>query len=97
MAKIDKNAVIAVLCRRHDEARKRRAEQGRDADLGEVKTLRDAAMELPEEEPGRWIEEPHCFFRCSKCGMHISSIRGFAYNYCPYCGVPMEKEEACVY
>lgn len=92
MAKVDKNAVIAVLCRRHDEARKKRAER-------EAVALRDAAMELmqlPEEEPGRWIEEPHCLFRCSECGMHISSIRGFAYNYCPYCGLPMEKEAVYV-
>lgn len=97
MAKVDKNAVIAVLSRRYDEAIKRRAEHGRDADQGEVVALRDAAielMELPEEEPGRWIKEPHGLFRCSECGRYIGLLMRKVANYCPFCGLPMEREEA---
>ena len=49
-------------------------------------------VELPLH--GRWIEEPNCFYRCSKCGEHYPSIKGYmSYNFCPNCGVDMRGEE----
>lgn len=42
---------------------------------------------------GKWIEEPNCFYRCSNCGRHHPSIRGYMdYKYCPYCGGENGKE-----
>lgn len=43
---------------------------------------------------GRWIEEPNCMYRCSNCGDHYPSIRGYMYyDYCPSCGARMDGEE----
>lgn len=40
-----------------------------------------------------WIEEPNCWYRCSRCGNHYPSIRGHMdYNYCPNCGADMRGE-----
>ena len=48
-----------------------------------------------EAEPvrhGRWIEEPNCMYRCSSCGSHYPSIRGYMdYCYCPSCGALMDE------
>lgn len=42
---------------------------------------------------GRWIEEPNCMYRCSSCGSHYPSIRGYMdYCYCPSCGARMDGE-----
>ena len=42
---------------------------------------------------GRWIEEPNCMYRCSSCGSHYPSIRGYMdYCYCPSCGASMDGE-----
>ena len=42
---------------------------------------------------GRWIEEPNCMYRCSSCGNHYPSIRGYMYYcYCPSCGARMDGE-----
>ena len=53
-----------------------------------------------EAEPvkrGKWIEEPNCWYRCSVCGQHYPSTRGYMYfNYCPNCGARMsEGSEGC--
>lgn len=43
---------------------------------------------------GKWLEEPNCWFRCSSCGEHYPSMRGYMnYNYCPNCGAKMERSE----
>ena len=42
---------------------------------------------------GRWIEEPNCMYRCSSCGNHYPSIKGYMdYCYCPSCGALMNGE-----
>lgn len=44
-------------------------------------------MMQPEKKTGKWIEEPNCFYRCTLCGEHFPSIRGYMYyNFCPNCG-----------
>lgn len=44
---------------------------------------------------GRWIGEPNCWYRCSECGEHYPSLRGYiGYNYCPSCGAAMSQEAA---
>ena len=46
-----------------------------------------------ERKRGRWIEEPNCTYRCSQCGEHYQSIRGYMYhNFCPNCGAEMRGE-----
>lgn len=43
---------------------------------------------------GWWIEEPNCMYRCSSCGEHYPSIRGYMdYCYCPSCGARMDRRE----
>lgn len=50
---------------------------------------------LPTIDPvkhGKWIEEPNCWYRCTNCGQHYPSIRGYMdYSYCPNCGAKMEE------
>lgn len=42
---------------------------------------------------GWWIEEPNCMYRCSSCGNHYPSIKGYMdYCYCPSCGARMDGE-----
>lgn len=42
---------------------------------------------------GRWVEEPNCMYRCSSCGSHYPSIRGYMdYCYCSSCGARMDGE-----
>lgn len=42
---------------------------------------------------GQWIEEPNCMYRCSNCGSHYPSIKGYMdYCYCPSCGARMDGE-----
>ena len=54
--------------------------------------LENAPTIEPERKKGRWIEEPNCYYRCSECGDHYPSIRGYmSYNYCPTCGVGMKR------
>ena len=59
---------------------------------------RQAILELPSADVqpvrhGRWIEEPNCMYRCSSCGSHYPSIRGYMdYCYCPSCGARMDGE-----
>ena len=49
---------------------------------------------LPQPKTGKWIEEPNCCFRCSICGEHYPSIRGYMkYRFCPNCGANMEDGE----
>lgn len=41
---------------------------------------------------GKWINEPNCWYRCSVCGEHYPSSRGYMnYNYCPNCGANMKE------
>lgn len=48
--------------------------------------------DVRENVRGKWIEEPNCWYRCSNCGEHYPSIRGYIdYNYCPFCGATMER------
>ena len=60
---------------------------------------RQTIQNLPtiEAEPvkhGRWINEPNCWYRCSVCGEHYPSTRGYMnYNYCPHCGARMDGGE----
>ena len=50
--------------------------------------------EVVEPKRGRWINEPNCWYRCSVCGEHYPSIRGYmTYNYCPNCGAKMDEVE----
>lgn len=43
---------------------------------------------------GKWVEEPNCMYRCSNCGSHYPSIRGYMYyRYCPSCGSRMAVAE----
>lgn len=61
--------------------------------------LREALNKVPSADVqpvrhGRWIEEPNCMYRCSSCGSHYPSIRGYMYYcYCPYCGARMDGEQ----
>ena len=100
MGKVEKAAALAAVVRRYEEARKRFNESADYGDFCEAAGIGKAVFDLtrlPEESRGRWVEEPNGLFRCSECGMHISSImQRVAYNYCPYCGLPMEEEAACV-
>ena len=42
---------------------------------------------------GRWVDEPNCMYRCSVCGSHYPSIKGYQdYKFCPNCGARMVKE-----
>lgn len=65
--------------------------------LADEKTLEQIIDEEPSVDPvkhGRWIEEPNCWYRCSICGNHYPSIRGYMdYNYCPSCGTRMDGEQ----
>lgn len=48
-----------------------------------------------ERKKGKWIEEPNCYYRCSECGCHYPSIRGYmTYGFCPNCGADMREGEA---
>ena len=50
--------------------------------------------DVRENVKGKLIEEPNCWYRCSNCGEHYPSIRGYMnYNYCPNCGAKMERSE----
>lgn len=52
-----------------------------------VSAIQKLPSTQPEQEKGKWIEEPNCWYRCSKCGNHYPSIRRYMnYNYCPNCG-----------
>lgn len=54
-----------------------------------------------DERHGRWIKEPGAWhlddekrtsvniLKCSECGMYYQNA---PYNFCPNCGVPMDKE-----
>ena len=49
---------------------------------------------LSQPKMGKWIEEPNCCFRCSICGEHYPSIRGYMkYRFCPNCGAKMGVTE----
>lgn len=51
-------------------------------------------IDVPDRKFGEWIEEPNCWYRCSNCGQHYPSIRGYMdYKYCPNCGAKMERSE----
>lgn len=58
------------------------------------RTVNKLTKAIAEAEPvryGRWIREPNCWYRCSKCGSHYPSIAdNMDYHYCPNCGVKME-------
>lgn len=67
--------------------------------LTELKQLREVTN--MEEKHGRWIKEPgewHLndekrtpvnILKCSECG---TPFQNAPYNYCPHCGVKMDKE-----
>ena len=61
------------------------------------KMFDNAMAEAPTIDPvkhGKWIEEPNCWFRCTNCGEHYPSLRGYMdYNYCPNCGALMVMED----
>lgn len=51
-------------------------------------------VDVPDRKVGKWMAEPNCWYRCSNCGQHYPSIRGYMdYNYCPNCGAKMERSE----
>lgn len=51
-------------------------------------------IDVPDRKFGEWEAEPNCWYRCSNCGQHYPSIRGYMdYNYCPNCGAKMEGSE----
>lgn len=58
---------------------------------------RPFAQPTVEAEPvryGKWIREPNCWYRCSKCGSHYPSIvDNMDYHYCPNCGAKMDEEK----
>ena len=59
--------------------------------LGMIKKLPSADVQPVRH--GRWIEEPNCMYRCSSCGSHYPSIKGYMdYCYCPSCGARMDGE-----
>ena len=48
-------------------------------------------IDVPDRKFGEWMAEPNCWYRCSNCGQHYPSIRGYMdYNYCPNCGAMMD-------
>lgn len=50
-------------------------------------------IDVPDRKFGEWIAEPNCWYRCSNCGQHYPSIRGYMdYKYCPSCGSRMSDE-----
>lgn len=77
---------------------------GRETEL--TQRARIALQEIEEqpkveERHGRWIKEPGAWhlddekrtsvniLKCSECGMYYQNA---PYNFCPNCGVPMDKE-----
>ena len=49
-------------------------------------------IDVPDRKFGEWMAEPNCWYRCSNCGQHYPSIRGYMdYKYCPNCGARMER------
>ncbi len=48
------------------------------------------AADVQETRRGRWENDGHTL-ACSNC--HTINIRGVAWDYCPYCGAIMDKEE----
>lgn len=58
----------------------------------------DALKQLPSAEPkrirGQWITDKQGFVTwsaiCNKCGERTEMLDGY-YNFCPHCGVKMEK------
>ena len=51
-------------------------------------------IDVPDRKFGEWMAEPNCWYRCSNCGQHYPSIRGYMdYKYCPNCGARMERSE----
>ena len=66
----------------------------------DAKTLNEAYAfwnrrdDVPDRKFGEWMAEPNCWYRCSNCGQHYPSIRGYMdYKYCPTCGAQMERSE----
>lgn len=56
--------------------------------------IKDAPTIEPERKKGKWIEEPNCYYRCSRCSSHYPSILGYMdYKYCPNCGADMREEQ----
>lgn len=50
-------------------------------------------VEFVKQMRGKWVDEPNCWYRCSNCGQHYPSIRGYMdYKYCPNCGARMEDD-----
>lgn len=48
-------------------------------------------IDVPDMKFGEWMAEPNCWYRCSNCGQHYPSIRGYMdYKYCPNCGAKMD-------
>lgn len=54
----------------------------------------DEQPTIEERKRGEWIEEPNCWYRCSNCGKHYPSMRGYMdHNFCPNCGADMRTKE----
>ena len=58
-----------------------------------IGVLEELSPAQPERKTGTWIKEPNCYYRCSECGDHYPSIRGYmTYNFCPNCGAFMKGD-----
>ena len=58
-----------------------------------IGVLEELPSAQPERKTGTWIKEPNCYYRCSECGDHYPSIRGYmTHNFCPNCGAFMKGD-----
>ena len=59
-----------------------------------IQTLKELPSAQPQRIMGRWITDKQGFITwsaiCNKCGARIQMLDGY-YNFCPNCGVKMEK------
>lgn len=102
MAKIDRDAAIAVMFRRYHEAAKSWNERGKDADYGAMVALDRAGNELSrlpaeEDRPAfRWVpsERHEGAHECGSCGALALKIGGpyggeVLTRFCPHCGAEL--------
>lgn len=78
-------------------------EEERDENIGEVVTLQDfdnqIADDVQEIKHGKWVSTGNALgyteYHCSECDnyLFLDSKDDELYNYCPYCGAKMDKEE----
>lgn len=68
----------------------------RSEDNEEVNKIEKAPSVNPQPKMGHWIEHKvngALYIKCSECSCYFREKLLLINNYCPYCGVKMQKEE----